>query len=148
MMYLDLANVEATERLGACFAKALKAPSLIFLHGELGAGKTSFVRGLMRQFGHRGAVKSPTYTLIERYCLDGTVLYHLDFYRLKALEEFEYLGLDELFAEPAMVLIEWPEVAEALLPAADFSLKFSYTEAGRRVEIHPEQHSIEECFLA
>ena len=109
---LILAGPEATDAFGRQLAKALKAlPAAsvcIYLHGELGAGKTSLARGLLRGYGHSGRVPSPTYTLVEPYNCGGRAIYHLDLYRLQHATELEYLGIDELALPGAVLLIEWP----------------------------------------
>ncbi len=104
--------------LGARIARALARPGgTVFLYGGLGAGKTTLVRGLLRQLGHRGAVRSPTFTLIESYSLGARQIHHLDLYRLAGREELEALGLRDLLDGKALCLIEWPERgAEAWVP--------------------------------
>jgi len=132
---LELHSEAAQERLGAGIAAACEAPLLIFLEGELGAGKTTLARGFLRALGHRGAVKSPTYTLIESYDVDGTAVFHLDLYRVADPEELEYLGLRELLAETALVLVEWPERGAGWLPAPDLRVCIRHCPDGRRIEL-------------
>ena len=133
MTRLALADEAATERLGAALAAALPPRAMVFLHGELGAGKTTLVRGLLRALGHAGVVRSPTYTLIEPYELNGRQLLHLDLYRLADPEELEYLGLRELLAGDALCLVEWPQRGAGWLPSADLELHLEYREAGREL---------------
>lgn len=108
-------------------------PALVFLAGDLGAGKTTFVRGFLRGLGYQGTVRSPTYTLLEPYPLGGLTLYHLDLYRLSDPEELEYLGLRDLLAEDALVFIEWPEKGDGWLPPADLSVEMTHRDGGREL---------------
>lgn len=127
-----LANEAATLTLGAQLA-TLPCPQVVYLHGDLGAGKTTLVRGALRALGYEGAVRSPTYTLLERYELDGLVIVHFDLYRLADPEELHALGLRELLEEAAMLFFEWPERGEGLLPPATLTLRFDLEGDGRRV---------------
>lgn len=129
-----LADTTATEGLGAALAAGLQQPAVIWLEGELGAGKTTLVRGLVQALGHRGNVKSPTYTLIEPYVLPIGSLYHLDLYRLNDPEELEFLGVRELTGEPgagATVLVEWPERGVGFLPPPDLVIGLAVAGTGR-----------------
>lgn len=127
-----LANEAATLTLGAQLA-TLPCPQVVYLHGDLGAGKTTLVRGTLRALGYEGAVRSPTYTLLERYELGGKVIVHFDLYRLADPEELHALGLRELLEEAAMLFFEWPERGEGLLPPATLTLRFDLEGDGRRV---------------
>jgi tRNA threonylcarbamoyladenosine biosynthesis protein TsaE len=128
-----LANEAATLTLGAQLA-TLPCPQVVYLHGDLGAGKTTLVRGTLRALGYEGAVRSPTYTLLERYELGGKVIVHFDLYRLADPEELHALGLRELLEEAAMLFFEWPERGEGLLPPATLTLRFDLEGEGRRVQ--------------
>ena len=128
-----LANEAATLALGAQLA-TLPCPQVVYLHGDLGAGKTTLVRGALRALGYEGAVRSPTYTLLERYELGGQVIVHFDLYRLADPEELHALGLRELLEEAAMLFFEWPERGEGLLPPATLTLRFDLEGDGRRVQ--------------
>jgi len=132
---LRLADAAAQEAFGARLAEACCGPLRIYLEGELGAGKTTLVRGFLRHLGYLGAVKSPTYTLIEPYELEGRCVYHLDLYRVCDPVELEYLGLRELLAEDALVLIEWPERAASWLPPPDIRLSLQVVGNARQVAL-------------
>ena len=105
----------------------------LLLEGELGAGKSTFARALIRALGHEGPVPSPTYTLIEPYELDRATIYHIDLYRIASPDELHYLGWDEL--DDGLRLVEWPDRAPELREQADFCLVLSYEGDGRRAEL-------------
>ncbi|GAB6040648.1 tRNA (adenosine(37)-N6)-threonylcarbamoyltransferase complex ATPase subunit type 1 TsaE [Endothiovibrio diazotrophicus] len=127
----------AQERLGACIAGHCPPGAVLHLDGDLGAGKTTLVRGFIQGLGHAGRVKSPTYTLIEPYEVAGRRLYHLDLYRLADPEELEYLGLRDGLDGESIFLIEWPEKGGVLLPPADLCIVIDHLERGRRVTLVP-----------
>lgn len=129
-----LETPDDTERAGAALWHALQVPLVVHLEGDLGAGKTSLVRGLLRAAGHTGPVPSPTYTLVEPYATDPLV-HHLDLYRLADPEELEYIGLRDLLAEGGAVLVEWPERGAGVLPAADLTLALSVDGTGRELTL-------------
>ena len=116
------ASEEDTMFVAGLFATAIGAGGVIYLEGDLGAGKTTFVRGFMRGLGFLDAVKSPTFTLVEPYELCRGQVYHFDLYRLGHPEELEYLGVDDYFNENALCLIEWPEKGSGYLPDCDILL--------------------------
>ena len=129
---LSLADEAATMGLGERLARNLAAPQVIFLHGELGAGKTTFSRGFLRGRGHAGSVKSPTYTLVEPYEeMAGGPVYHLDLYRLGDAQELAFLGLEDYLSAGGYLLIEWPERAVTQLPAPTITLSLSASGTGR-----------------
>lgn len=107
----------------------------LFLEGDLGAGKTTLSRGILRAFGHVGAVKSPTYTLVEVYELRDRTLCHFDLYRLGDPEELEYMGIRDYFVEKNVCVIEWPERGAGILPKADLIVQLTPEGDGRRVHI-------------
>ena len=136
---VELRGEAAQEAFGARLASACPETMLIFLQGDLGAGKTTLTRGFLRGLGHTGAVKSPTYTLIEPYEVDGRSVYHLDLYRVGDPGELEYLGLREMLAEEAVVLVEWAERGVGWLPEPDLEIRITYGGDMRRVDL--EAHS-------
>ena len=119
---IDLPDEAATLALGALVARGLQPGLNIYLSGELGAGKTTFVRGLLRELGFEGRVKSPTYALVELYVISRLNLYHFDFYRFRDPEEWHEAGFRDLFNPSNICLVEWPEKARDLLPIADLNL--------------------------
>jgi tRNA threonylcarbamoyladenosine biosynthesis protein TsaE len=130
-----LGTPEDTERLGAALALVCRAPCLIGLSGQLGAGKTTLVRGFLRALGCAEPVKSPTFTLIESYEDLKIHSYHYDLYRLNSPEELEYLGIRDLLAESAIHLVEWPERAAGRLGDFDVSVTLAHAGESRLVEI-------------
>lgn len=132
---IQLDDETAQQAFGASLARACPQQALIFLDGDLGAGKTTLVRGFLRGRGHEGAVRSPTYTLIEPYELATGAVYHLDLYRLGDPEELEFLGLRDLLAEQAVLLIEWPERGRGWLPEPDLLIRIRHLPAGRALEL-------------
>ena len=138
MIHRRLADAAATEALGAALA-ALTAdgPGLVVhLHGELGAGKTTLVRGWLRALGVTGSIRSPTYTLVEPYRAGAREILHLDLYRLRDPSELDGLGLDDT-APDALWLVEWPELGGQRLPRADLVLRLQASENAREVSIEP-----------
>ena len=122
--------------LGAALARAIgDRPLLVFLWGDLGTGKTTLVRGFLRGQGHQGAVRSPTYTLVEPYDLSPVSVYHLDLYRLSDSEELEFLGGREIFSGDNQVLVEWPDRGRGWLPQPDLELRLVHEENGRRITL-------------
>jgi tRNA threonylcarbamoyladenosine biosynthesis protein TsaE len=130
-----LESVEATEQFGAALWRVLPAKCLVFLHGDLGAGKTTLVRGFLQAAGHAGAVKSPTYTLVEEYQIRGRKIYHFDLYRLADPEELEWIGIGDFLDEEAVSIIEWPEMGDGMLPAADVSIRLRVQDTGRLISV-------------
>ena len=135
-MTCHLADENATLAFGARLADALRGPAILYLHGELGAGKTTLCRGLLRALGHTGQVRSPTYTLVEPYEVAGQPVFHFDLYRLRDPEELEQFGIRDYLDPAALLLFEWAEHGAGHLPAADVELTITADGAGRRIAWH------------
>ncbi|MGD8407108.1 MAG: tRNA (adenosine(37)-N6)-threonylcarbamoyltransferase complex ATPase subunit type 1 TsaE [Thiohalophilus sp.] len=130
-----LENEAATLKLGRRLGRLFVPPCVVFLHGELGAGKTTLVRGLLQQLGHTGAVKSPTYTLVEPYQLGDIKVYHFDLYRLVDPAELEELGFRDYLDEHALCLIEWSERGKGHLPHPDVEVYLEARGDGRQARM-------------
>lgn len=150
---VGLSNEAATARFGAVLASRLMAASaainVVYLQGDLGAGKTTLVRSILRGLGHGGSVKSPTYTLVEEYDLPNLKVYHFDLYRLSDPEELEFMGMRD-FLDPSLVqaervlcFVEWPERGGALLPEPDTELTMSIVGESRSCRIAANSAAID-----
>ena len=137
-MRIELADAVATEALGRRLAAGMRR-GVVYLEGELGAGKTALARAILHGRGYIGKVKSPTYTLVEPYDVDDQHIYHLDLYRLSDPEELEWLGLRDMLAEdPALLLVEWPERGAGVLPDADLCISLAPANGGRVADLQPQ----------
>ncbi len=136
----ELPDVEATQALACQLASFVAAGGVVWLRGELGAGKTTFARSVLRALGVAERIKSPTYSLVEHYPLaSGNDAWHLDLYRIAGADEMDYLGLDALWAPGAVSLVEWPERGGSAIPPADLEIHLSQAleAAGRHARIVP-----------
>jgi len=149
---LSLPDETATLDLGRELAPLLVPGMVVWLEGELGAGKTTLARALLRALGYTGPVKSPTYTLVEVYVVSSIYWYHFDFYRFNEPTEFEDAGLGEYFRDDSVCLVEWPEKAADHVPQADLALVFRFAgeapEAGRFLDLVARSEAGQKCLSA
>lgn len=132
---LYLADEQAMSDFGARIARITQGHGLVFLEGNLGMGKTTLSRGIIRGLGHVGAVKSPTFTLVEPYEIGDVRAFHFDLYRLVDPEELEFLGIRDYFEDDALCLIEWPDKGAGFLPKPDLTITISPQDSGRSLTI-------------
>lgn len=134
-MQFRIDSDEQMQALGAKLAQVSAGQGRIYLDGDLGTGKTTLARGLIRALGHEGAVKSPTFTLVEPYQVAARNIYHFDLYRLSDPEELEYMGLRDYFVPESLCLVEWPDKGGMMLPEADLRLKLVHDGTSRDVMV-------------
>lgn len=142
-----LATTADTTAFGAALAPVLSAGLVIYLCGELGAGKTTLVRGLLRELGVKERVKSPTYTLVEPYLISGLYLYHFDFYRFSRSDEWAEAGFRDYFNRESICLVEWPEKAGGQLPAPDLRIVMEVDGNGRSITVSADTEAGQDCLV-
>ena len=142
-MHFVLADEAATIRFGQQLSRCLKAPMVVYLQGELGAGKTTLVRALVQELGHSGSVKSPTYTLVEEYDFSEMALFHFDLYRIRDLDELMNMGLSDYVSNRSVCLIEWPEMLKGVLPA-DLTIELKVLDQARELSLFTACADIEQ----
>jgi tRNA threonylcarbamoyladenosine biosynthesis protein TsaE len=140
-----LQNEAATAELGARLASSLSRGMRVYLRGELGSGKTTLIRGLLRALGVQTGVRSPSYTLVELYVISRLNLYHFDFYRFLDPDEFEAAGFADYFDGDAVCLVEWPDKAGRALPLPDLEIALAYAGSGRDIRVHANSPAGEQC---
>jgi tRNA threonylcarbamoyladenosine biosynthesis protein TsaE len=140
-----LGDEPATLELGAHLGRALPSRLIVYLRGDLGAGKTTLARGMLRGLGYAGQVKSPSYTLVEVYRLSSLYLHHFDFYRFKDPAEWIDAGFREVFGDDNVCLVEWPEKAGVELPSPDLELSLEHLETGRTARLTAHTAAGIEC---
>jgi tRNA threonylcarbamoyladenosine biosynthesis protein TsaE len=142
---VQLADEAATLALGQRLGRALRPGLKVYLQGDLGAGKTTLVRGALRALGYRGRVKSPTFSLVELYRVSRLYLYHFDFYRFNNPQEWSDAGFREQFGGPGVCLVEWPERAAGLLPAADLTIALEHDGSARIARLTSASEQGRQC---
>jgi tRNA threonylcarbamoyladenosine biosynthesis protein TsaE len=145
MLKMHLPDEAATMELGARLARVIAPGLRLYLTGDLGSGKTTLVRGLLRALGYEGRVKSPTYLLVELYTISRLNLYHFDFYRFHDPKEWRDAGFDEYFNDTSVCLVEWPEKAAGLLPPADLEIALEIAADGRDLSVRAGTQSGNAC---
>jgi tRNA threonylcarbamoyladenosine biosynthesis protein TsaE len=143
-----LPDADATARAGAVLAPGLRGGMIVTLSGDLGTGKTTLVRGMLRQLGWTGPVKSPSYALVEYYLVSSLYFYHFDFYRFNDSHEWDATGFAELFRPDAVCVIEWPERVAARLPTVDIAARLSHSEPGRALLLQAGTAAGKACLAA
>jgi tRNA threonylcarbamoyladenosine biosynthesis protein TsaE len=135
-MIVDISTLKQLQTFSLTFSQNLQRGDVVFLIGDLGSGKTTFTQFLLKQLGYKDRVKSPTYALYETYELPDYTLVHMDLYRLSSPEELYYLGIDEIFTDNHVVIIEWPEKGQGVIPLATKILNFEIINSKvRRLKI-------------
>ncbi|SBS33130.1 tRNA threonylcarbamoyladenosine biosynthesis protein TsaE [Marinomonas aquimarina] len=138
MLEREVFGEDAMELFGENLAASLKSGGVVYLDGNLGMGKTTLVRGILRGLGYIGPVKSPTYTIVEPYELDQIEVYHFDLYRISDAEELEYMGIRDYFKDGALCLVEWAEMGTGVLPQPDLVVHLDLVRHGRSISIEPK----------
>lgn len=141
LIKLTLPDEHSMLKVGAKLASACELGAVIFLQGQLGAGKTTLTRGFLRGLGYQGHVKSPTYTLVESYSLEHKIVHHFDLYRLRDPHELEFMGIQDYFDSKAICLVEWPEYGAGLLPTSDILCEIEVSTTGRMIKLIPQSEN-------
>lgn len=134
-MKILIESEQDTAYLGAELWRILPKKCLVFLYGDLGAGKTTLTRGVLRTAGYKATVKSPTYTIVEEYELTDRMLFHFDLYRIKDPDELEWIGISDYLDQPSLCFIEWPQLGEGFLPIPDIEMTLTVEGDKRFVDI-------------
>lgn len=132
-----ISSPEEMEEFGASIIKNISPPACVYLRGDLGAGKTTLVRGALRELGYQGLVKSPTFTLVESYSLPDKEVHHFDLYRISDPEELDYIGLSEYQNNSSICFFEWPDLGKSMVPKATIEIDIQYDSQGRRATVRP-----------
>ena len=146
---IELPTSQATEDLAACFANGLGAPLIMTFSGEIGAGKTTFIRAMLRALGIQSAIKSPTFSLVESYLINSLHIHHFDLYRIHEEAELEYIGFRDYFTKNAICCIEWPEQAMNYIKHVDVKITLELKGEGRQMKVQacsPAGAAILSCF--
>lgn len=130
------------EALGGKVLATLKAPAVIYLSGELGTGKTTFVRGALRSLGYQGRVKSPTFTVVESYSINQIDIYHFDLYRLSDPEELDFIGIRDYASERSITFFEWPDKGQSFIPPATVKIMLTHAGTARHAKIEQDSESL------
>lgn len=138
-MKIDITDIADLEKFAESFQNKLNKGNVVYLHGDLGSGKTTLVQFIVRYFGYLGRVKSPTYNLYESYSIKDYEIIHMDLYRLANPEELFYLGIEDIFNSTNIVFIEWPEKGTGVLPKANFILNLEILAVNKRELIFEEK---------
>ncbi len=133
--HINISSADEMIKFGKQLSKNLKGGDVIYLNGDLGAGKTTLTKGIIKGLGYDGNIKSPTFTLVESYQPTDLDVHHFDMYRIADPEELEWMGIRDYFNDQSIVIIEWPEKGEGFLPNANIKINISYLENGRAIEI-------------
>ena len=133
---IDLPNELASEKMAAQIAACLESPVVITFSGDIGSGKTTLIRAMLRCLGVTSAIKSPTFSLVESYQGESKLIHHFDLYRIHDEAELDYIGFRDYFGDNSICCIEWPERAASYLPWADVGITLSLKGAGREMQIH------------
>jgi tRNA threonylcarbamoyladenosine biosynthesis protein TsaE len=144
----EAATIAIGNKLADIVKKELKQGIVVYLYGDLGAGKTTLTRGFVQGMGHIGHVKSPTYTLVEPYDLTNWQVYHFDLYRLSDPEELEYMGIRDYFARDCCCFIEWPEKGKGMIKEPDLRIDLAYSEEQRTINIQAKTALGEQILIA